>query len=142
MKNIIQPVKGTREFYPEVMALRNFIYEKVRSASQAFGYQEWDAPYIESIELYAAKSGEELVKKQSFVFEDRGGDSIALRPELTPSSGAHDCGEARRADLSCAMVVVRSVLALRTAAERGARVNFSSGTLICWELIRPKPMPN
>ena len=85
MKNIIQPVKGTREFYPEVMALRNFIYEKVRSASQAFGYQEWDAPYIESIELYAAKSGEELVKKQSFVFEDRGGDSVALRPELTPS---------------------------------------------------------
>ncbi len=85
MKNIIQPVKGTREFYPEAMALRNFIYEKVRSASRAFGYQEWDAPYIESIELYAAKSGEELVKKQSFVFEDRGGDSIALRPELTPS---------------------------------------------------------
>ncbi len=85
MKNIIQPVKGTREFYPETMALRNFIYEKVRTASQAFGYQEWDAPFIESIELYAAKSGEELVKKQSFVFEDRGGDWIALRPELTPS---------------------------------------------------------
>jgi len=85
MKNIIQPVKGTREFYPQAMALRNFIYEKVRAASQAFGYQEWDAPYIESIELYAAKSGEELVKKQSFVFEDRGGDSVALRPELTPS---------------------------------------------------------
>ena len=85
MKNIIQPVKGTREFYPEIMALRNFIFEKVRAASQAFGYQEWDAPYIESIELYAAKSGEELVKKQSFVFEDRGGDSVALRPELTPS---------------------------------------------------------
>ncbi len=85
MKNIIQPVKGTREFYPEAMELRNFIYDKVRSASQAFGYQEWDAPYIESIELYAAKSGEELVKKQSFVFEDRGGDWVALRPELTPS---------------------------------------------------------
>jgi histidyl-tRNA synthetase len=85
MKNIIQPVKGTREFYPEAMALRNFVYEKVRFASQTFGYQEWDAPYIESIELYAAKSGEELVKKQSFVFEDRGGDSVALRPELTPS---------------------------------------------------------
>jgi len=85
MKNIIQPVKGTREFYPEAMALRNFIFEKVRAASRAFGYQEWDAPYIESIELYAAKSGEELVKKQSFVFEDRGGDLITLRPELTPS---------------------------------------------------------
>ena len=85
MKTVIQSVKGTREFYPEAMALRNFIYERVRAASRAFGYQEWDAPFIESIELYAAKSGEELVKKQSFVFEDRGGDLITLRPELTPS---------------------------------------------------------
>src|ERR1700690_167314 len=85
MKNVIQPVKGTREFYPETMALRNLIYEKARAASQAFGYQEWDAPFIESVELYAAKSGEELVKKQSYVFEDRGGDLVALRPELTPS---------------------------------------------------------
>ena len=85
MANKIQAVKGTREFYPEQMALRNFIYEKVRAASQAFGYQEWDAPFIESIDLYAAKSGEELVKKQSFTFTDRGGDFVTLRPELTPS---------------------------------------------------------
>jgi len=81
----IQPVKGTREFYPEQMALRNFIYEKVRAASQLFGYQEYDGPFIESIDLYAAKSGEELVKKQSFTFQDRGGDFVTLRPELTPS---------------------------------------------------------
>lgn len=85
MKNIIQPVKGTREFYPEDMALRNFINDKVRQASQTFGYQEWDGPFIEPIDLYAAKSGDELVKKQSFVFNDRGGDLVALRPELTPS---------------------------------------------------------
>ncbi len=85
MKNVIQAVKGTREFYPQQMAVRNYIYEKVRAVSQAFGYQEWDAPFIESLELYAAKSGEELVEKQSFVFEDRGGERIALRPELTPS---------------------------------------------------------
>jgi histidyl-tRNA synthetase len=85
MKNIIQPVKGTREFYPEDMALRNFINDKVRQVSQAFGYQEWDGPFIEPIDLYAAKSGDELVKKQSFVFNDRGGDLVALRPELTPS---------------------------------------------------------
>lgn len=81
----IQQVKGTREFYPEEMALRNYLYEKVRAASQAFGYQEWDAPFIETIDLYAAKSGEELVKKQAFVFQDRGGDEVTLRPELTPS---------------------------------------------------------
>ena len=85
MANKIQSVKGTREFYPEQMFLRNFIYEKVRAASQAFGYQEWDAPFIETIDLYAAKSGEELVKKQSFTFQDRGGDFVTLRPELTPS---------------------------------------------------------
>ena len=85
MANKIQAVKGTREFYPEQMALRNFIYNKIRSAAQAFGYQEWDAPFIETIDLYAAKSGEELVKKQSFTFEDRGGDFVTLRPELTPS---------------------------------------------------------
>ena len=85
MKKIIQPVKGTREFYPEQMALRNFIYDKVRAASQSFGYQEWDGPFIEPIDLYAAKSGEELIKKQSFTFEDRGGDWVTLRPELTPS---------------------------------------------------------
>lgn len=85
MPSKIQPIKGTREFYPEKMALRNFINEKVRAASQAFGYVEWDAPFIESIDLYAAKSGEELVKKQSFVFKDRGGDDVTLRPELTPS---------------------------------------------------------
>lgn len=85
MKKTIASVKGTREFYPEEMALRNFIYGKVRAASQMFGYQEWDAPFIETIDLYAAKSGEELVKKQSFTFEDRGGDFVTLRPELTPS---------------------------------------------------------
>lgn len=85
MANKIQAVKGTREFYPEQMFLRNFIYEKVRDSSQLFGYQEWDAPFIETIDLYAAKSGEELVKKQSFTFQDRGGDYVTLRPELTPS---------------------------------------------------------
>jgi len=85
MKNIIPPVKGTREFYPQEMALRNWLYDKIRSVSQAFGYQEYDGPFLESIDLYAAKSGEELVKEQSFVFPDRGGNLIALRPELTPS---------------------------------------------------------
>jgi histidyl-tRNA synthetase len=85
MKKIIAPVKGTRDFYPEQMAMRNWLYSTVRGVSESFGYQEWDAPFLETIELYAAKSGEELVKKQSYVFTDRGGDEITLRPELTPS---------------------------------------------------------
>jgi len=85
MKRIIPPVKGTRDFYPEQMALRNWLYSTVRAVSESFGYQEWDAPFLETLDLYAAKSGEELVKKQSYVFTDRGGDEITLRPELTPS---------------------------------------------------------
>jgi histidyl-tRNA synthetase len=85
MSTKIKTVKGTREFYPEEMSLRNYLFNKVRSASRAFGYQEYDGPFIEPIDLYAAKSGEELVKKQSFTFEDRGGDLVTLRPELTPS---------------------------------------------------------
>jgi histidyl-tRNA synthetase len=85
MKNIISPVKGTHDFYPEQMAIRNWLYATVRKVSESFGYQEWEAPILESLDLYAAKSGEELVKKQSYVFTDRGGDEITLRPELTPS---------------------------------------------------------
>ena len=82
---VIPPVKGTRDFYPEAMALRNWLYQNVRQASQAYGYQEYETPFLERLDLYAAKSGEELVREQAYVFPDRGGDEIALRPELTPS---------------------------------------------------------
>jgi histidyl-tRNA synthetase len=81
----IQAVKGTRDFYPEAMAFRNWLYQKIRDISERFGYQEYEAPVLERLELYAAKSGDELVKEQSFVLTDRGGDQLALRPELTPS---------------------------------------------------------
>jgi len=81
----IPPVKGTRDFYPEEMAFRTWLYDRVRQVSQSFGYREYEPPYLERLELYAAKSGDELVKEQAYVFPDRGGDLIALRPELTPS---------------------------------------------------------
>lgn len=85
MKTIIPSVKGTRDFYPEEMAERVWLYQKIRQVSEQYGYQEYEAPFLEKIDLYAAKSGEELVKEQSFVFPDRGGDLVALRPEMTPS---------------------------------------------------------
>ncbi len=85
MKEIIQRVKGTREFYPSEMALRNWLYQNIKEISESFGYQEYDGPFLEKLDLYAAKSGEELVKEQAFCFTDRGGDEITLRPELTPS---------------------------------------------------------
>ena len=85
MKNVIKSVKGTRDFYPDEMAKRQWLIGKLRQASEAFGYQMYDGPCLETIDLYAAKSGEELVKEQAFVFNDRGGDPITLRPELTPT---------------------------------------------------------
>jgi histidyl-tRNA synthetase len=85
MSNLIQPVKGTVDYYPEAMALRSWLYGKIREVSESFGYSEYEAPFLERLELYAAKSGEELVEKQSYVFSDRSGERITLRPELTPS---------------------------------------------------------
>jgi histidyl-tRNA synthetase len=57
MGKIIPAVKGTRDFYPEDMALRNWIYANIKKVSESFGYQEYDGPFIEKIDLYAAKSG-------------------------------------------------------------------------------------
>lgn len=85
MKTLIPSVKGARDFYPEQMAARAWLYGKLRQVSESFGYQEYDGPFLEKIDLYAAKSGEELVKEQAFTFQDRGGETITLRPELTPS---------------------------------------------------------
>ncbi len=85
MKQTILSVKGTRDFYPEEMSVRTWLYNKIRKVSESFGYEEYEGPFLEHIDLYAAKSGEELVKEQAFSFQDRGGDWITLRPELTPT---------------------------------------------------------
>ena len=84
-KKIIQSVKGTRDFYPEQMAVRTWLYNILRNVAASFGYQEFEAPILETLELYAAKSSDEIVREQSYVFADRSGTQITLRPELTPS---------------------------------------------------------
>ena len=84
-KKIIQSVKGTRDFYPEQMAVRTWLYNVLRNVAASFGYQEYEAPMLETLELYAAKSSDEIVREQSYVFKDRSGTQITLRPELTPS---------------------------------------------------------
>jgi histidyl-tRNA synthetase len=81
----LQPLKGFRDFYPEQMKFRNFLFGKMREISKLFGYQEYEGPVLESLDLYGAKSGEELVKNQTFILKDRGGRRLALRPELTPT---------------------------------------------------------
>jgi histidyl-tRNA synthetase len=85
VNKLILPVKGTTDFYPAQMAFRKYLTEKAREVSERFGYQEYDGPCVEELDLYAAKSGEELVKEQAFTLKDKGGRTLALRPEMTPT---------------------------------------------------------
>ena len=85
MAEIIRSVKGTRDFYPDDMAYRRWMFDIIREVSTRFSYQEYEGPCLEFVDLYAAKSGEELVKEQAFVFTSRGDEELTLRPELTPT---------------------------------------------------------
>lgn len=80
-----QPYKGTRDFYPEEMRFRQWLFENLRQTVSAYGYEAYDGPMLEPFELYAAKSGQELVNEQLYSFEDRGGRKVAMRPEMTPT---------------------------------------------------------
>jgi histidyl-tRNA synthetase len=75
---------GFRDFPPEDLALRSHIFEAWRRVSRRYGFLEYDAPPLESLELYAEKSGDELVG-QLYEFSDKGDRRVALRPEMTPS---------------------------------------------------------
>ena len=83
---------GFRDFYPEPLPdkdawsadARNYIFDTWRKVSKRYGFREYDGPPLESLELFTAKSGDEIVG-QLYNFEDKGGDSIALRPEMTPT---------------------------------------------------------
>ncbi len=80
----IQPVKGTRDFYPPQMAVRNFIVDGWKSSSIRNGFVEYDGPIFEHLQMYQVKSGDEIVE-QLFNFTDRGGRHLAIRPEITPT---------------------------------------------------------
>ncbi len=77
-------VRGTRDFYPEDMRVRNWLFERFHSAALSHGFEEYDAPVLETEELYTRKSGEEITQ-QLYNFEDKGGRKVALRPEMTPT---------------------------------------------------------
>ncbi len=80
-----QPYKGARDFYPEDKQVQNYIFGVMRSVAKSYGYQEYDAPILEPTDLYRAKGSEEIVNEQTYTFEDRGGRSVTIRTEMTPS---------------------------------------------------------
>ncbi len=77
-------VKGTRDFYPQEMAVHNFIIDGWKKISVKNGFEEYDGPIFELLQMYKIKSGEEIVE-QLFSLTDRGGRELAIRPEITPT---------------------------------------------------------
>lgn len=77
--------KGVRDFYPEEMAVQNYIFSKMKQTAESFGYSEYAASILEPSELYREKSGEEIVNEQTYSFKDRGDRDVTLRPEMTPT---------------------------------------------------------
>src|SRR5690606_29639443 len=79
------PYRGTRDFFPKEMRIRNFIFQKMAEVSETYAYEPYDGPLLEEVDLYRAKSGEELINEQIYSFMDRGEREVAIRPEMTPT---------------------------------------------------------
>jgi histidyl-tRNA synthetase len=79
-----QPLPGFRDFYPAELAFRNYIFDAWRRVAGLYGFEEFDGPPLEPLELYTAKSGDEIVG-QLYNFTDKGNREVSLRPELTPT---------------------------------------------------------
>jgi len=80
-----QPYKGTRDYYPADKRVQSYIFDTWKRVSMRFGYEEYGAPMLEPLEVYTAKSGQELAGEQTYAFTDRGDRTVAIRPEMTPS---------------------------------------------------------
>ncbi len=81
---MFKTLSGFREFYPEDLAKRNYVFARWRACASSFGFEEFDPPVLEQLELFTEKSGEEI-KSQLFEFVDKGSRAVSLRPEMTPS---------------------------------------------------------
>jgi len=77
--------KGVRDFFPAEMAVEKKIFDIWRNVAEKYGYEEYSASVLEPAELYLAKTGEEIVKEQTYTFTDRGDREVTLRPEMTPT---------------------------------------------------------
>lgn len=80
-----KPYKGTRDFLPPDKRIQDYLFDGMHKAARLFGYEHYDGPLLEEVELYKAKSGEELINDQIYSFEDRGKRFVAIRPEMTPT---------------------------------------------------------
>jgi len=80
-----EPLRGLKDFYPSDLREYNWIVENIRFIAELYSYDEFRSPQLEPVEIFAAKSSDELVNEQSFIVEKKEGERLILIPELTPS---------------------------------------------------------
>ncbi len=80
-----EPLRGLKDFYPSDLREYNWIVENIRYIAKLYSYDEFRSPQLEPVEIFAAKSSDELVNEQSFIVEKKEGERLILIPELTPS---------------------------------------------------------
>jgi histidyl-tRNA synthetase len=84
-RELIQRVKGTRDFYPEDWQYIRWLSGRWLELGRSYGYQEYEGPILEPVELYLGKSSVEIVNEQTFPVKDRDGKDLVMRPEMTPT---------------------------------------------------------
>ena len=115
-----QSYKGSRDYFPEEKRLQNYIFNVWRKTVESFGYEEYGAPLLEPMDIYLAKSGQELAGEQTYAFEDRGGRQVTIRPEMTP-------WQPDDTNLRCQHVCIRSQISCAMNARSvGESVSFGS----------------
>lgn len=80
-----KPYRGTRDFFPIDKRKRDHLFQAMNETAELFGYEPYDGPLLEEVDLYRAKSGDELINEQIYSFTDRGEREVAIRPEMTPT---------------------------------------------------------
>ncbi len=82
---MIDTYKGVRDFYPEDERVQRYLFSVMQKTAESYGFEPYNGSILEPTELYTAKTSEEIIKEQTYTFEDRGGRSVTLRPEMTPT---------------------------------------------------------
>ena len=84
MKVSTEGYKGVRDFYPADYKIQEYIFTIWQDTMRSFGYEQYDSSVLEPVEVFKQKSGEEIVNDQTYMFTDKGGREVSLRPEMTP----------------------------------------------------------
>jgi histidyl-tRNA synthetase len=85
MNTLVQPIKGFRDLYPQDKAIQNYLFSVLKKTADRYGFEQYDGPLLENIQIYLNKSSEELINRQTFQVKDRNDQTLVLRPEMTPS---------------------------------------------------------